>query len=818
MKKMFTFFAMMMALTVASQASPFMVGENVFGAENSNVRTGQLFVLGEVNNQSWAPNSGIPMSTTDQNIFTVTIVAEGNHVDNMTSFFPFGSMFTDNNGNGYSYFSFSTKLSKDPNDWASIGAYRIGATVDGCLLSPEMFNTDIAMGGFGTTETFKVAAGTYDVTVNLDAHTLMIKNHTASIQGDVNGDHEVSVADINAELELILSGSTDLIGDINGDNEISVGDINALIELILVPKDRTATPTVELIRDGDELWCRVNGEGNIYINSVNYGPAPVMYHVADQKDFFQSGKLRIYALETEKTRSEDVVVYWSLEALYSETAQEPVITYDAATYTVSAVSEDNVVMMIDGVVVENPYTFTQGEEDVTYVVTAYAWADGKENSSYATLEVTVPAKGSVGPTEVTATPVITADLTDDACTITATGEGEVHLYADGVEVENPYVVARGEEDVVITFTATAQEEGKLISETATLEVTVPAKEPVGPTEVTATPVITVEHDAEAYTITATGEGEVHLYADGVEVENPYVVARGEEDVVITFTATAQEEGKLISETATLEVTIYGKNSIDPSDITATPKIVVGIDDYVAVITATGSGEIHMYVDGAEVENPYTIERGDEDKMVTVTATAQEEGKYISETATQVVVIPAKDTTDPHEVGYWLVLIDKDGNEVWEQLIPGADTDYQTSVALNYGTYGTFDYYGGEERPIVNYYFVVDGVPYGAPVDGTATIFGQALENPLSEGMNYYTVPVGYKYVIGIAIDDYDEDNMYVYAAQGGFVAVNELNADKAVAGVRYFNMAGQEMQEANGMTIVVTTYTDGTTSAVKVMK
>jgi len=31
-------------------------------------------------------------------------------------------------------------------------------------------------------------------------------------------------------------------------------------------------------------------------------------------------------------------------------------------------------------------------------------------------------------------------------------------------------------------------------------------------------------------------------------------------------------------------------------------------------------------------------------------------------------------------------------------------------------------------------------------------------------------------------------------------------------------MAGQEMQEAHGMTIVVTTYTDGTTSAVKVMK
>ncbi len=51
-----------------------------------------------------------------------------------------------------------------------------------------------------------------------------------------------------------------------------------------------------------------------------------------------------------------------------------------------------------------------------------------------------------------------------------------------------------------------------------------------------------------------------------------------------------------------------------------------------------------------------------------------------------------------------------------------------------------------------------------------------------------------------------------------FTGLNEVANGKAVAGVRYFNMAGQEMQEANGMTIVVTTYTDGTTSAVKVMK
>ena len=48
--------------------------------------------------------------------------------------------------------------------------------------------------------------------------------------------------------------------------------------------------------------------------------------------------------------------------------------------------------------------------------------------------------------------------------------------------------------------------------------------------------------------------------------------------------------------------------------------------------------------------------------------------------------------------------------------------------------------------------------------------------------------------------------------------IDEVNSGKQVAGVRYYNMVGQEMQQAQGMTIVVTTYTDGTTSAVKVMK
>ena len=65
----------------------------------------------------------------------------------------------------------------------------------------------------------------------------------------------------------------------------------------------------------------------------------------------------------------------------------------------------------------------------------------------------------------------------------------------------------------------------------------------------------------------------------------------------------------------------------------------------------------------------------------------------------------------------------------------------------------------------------------------------------------------------------------VYVANNAYAMVNDntgvenINADKQVAGVRYINVAGQESDTPfNGVNIVVTTYTDGTTSTVKVVK
>ncbi len=60
-----------------------------------------------------------------------------------------------------------------------------------------------------------------------------IMDHEPAIKGDVNGDGEVNIADINAVIDMILSGTFNANGDVNGDGEVNIADINAVIDLIL---------------------------------------------------------------------------------------------------------------------------------------------------------------------------------------------------------------------------------------------------------------------------------------------------------------------------------------------------------------------------------------------------------------------------------------------------------------------------------------------------------------------------------------------------------------------------------------------------------
>ena len=51
--------------------------------------------------------------------------------------------------------------------------------------------------------------------------------------GDVNGDGEINIADVNAVIDKILSHSGDEMFDVNGDGEVNIADVNTVISIIL---------------------------------------------------------------------------------------------------------------------------------------------------------------------------------------------------------------------------------------------------------------------------------------------------------------------------------------------------------------------------------------------------------------------------------------------------------------------------------------------------------------------------------------------------------------------------------------------------------
>ena len=146
---------------------------------------------------------------------------------------------------------------------------------------------------------------------------------------------------------------------------------------------------------------------------------------------------------------------------------------------------------------DTTFKLVSGTRILRYVVRgqdAINW-NGRFGPAYRNLSLTITSTGSEtgftmpaadvtvnavfsnggGGTEVTATPKITYEITDDACVITAKGDGEVKLYIDGTEVENPYTLNRTNQDQTVTITATAQEDGKEMS-TTTAQIEIPKKE------------------------------------------------------------------------------------------------------------------------------------------------------------------------------------------------------------------------------------------------------------------------------------------------------------------------------------------------------
>ena len=480
-----------------------------------------------------------------------------------------------------------------------------------------------------------------------------------------------------------------------------------------------------------------------------------------------------------------------------------------------------------------------------YRIEAYAVAPGKlpsEPIAYEFIVVFTPAP--VAP----AKPVVTFNEEGDVLSVAVSAEVDATLFVNGEQVPNPYgfEVQRTYSYQTIDVVTYAMRDNLTSQVVDTAYVMAPLdKKPV------AAPVISTTMDEDYVYVSIEWPAET----DGLQVyTGNYQYERGQNDYSVPVEAYVKE-GTEWQESAHATYTVEVPSNWS-SLTTDAPIVMTNQDDENFTITATGDGTVTIYVTiydnntGAgttytatgEGVAQYVIARGDEDVQISYYATAVEDATGYDEytpgiSETEYVTVEKKDEVtpaDPHMTGWWIVLTDINGEESWYELHEGTDGSWVTTVTLNYGEYGTF-YWDPElstaennvNRPNVPYYFVVDGQVWGAPVDNQATLMGESantMSNPLFENDNHYTVPAGYSYVLGIYVDPSQEDQLqdgtwyYVYCAQGPHTDVSELNAAKTVASVRYYNMMGQEMQQADGMTIVVTTYTDGSATAVKVMK
>ena len=115
-----------------------------------------VYILGEVNGNSWDPSVGVPM-TLDNGIYTAEIYVEGET----------------------GYFSFTRMLAENSNDWDAIAPYRFTAVSEGdFIMTDELYGQPITLeeDGVNYNNAIMVPNGNYKLEINLDSRgrTLII--------------------------------------------------------------------------------------------------------------------------------------------------------------------------------------------------------------------------------------------------------------------------------------------------------------------------------------------------------------------------------------------------------------------------------------------------------------------------------------------------------------------------------------------------------------------------------------------------------------------------------------------------------------------
>ncbi len=184
-----------------------------------------VYILGEVGTQTWAPNAGTKMEyNAETGLYTAAIEC------------------IDADQNGYDYFSFTTELAEynDQGSWDYIAPFRFGAVSnDDFLVSDDLLGTELSLEPGG--DAFKIPAGEYNLSLNYADMKLVITKKAEGKLGDANCDGKVDVNDVTTVINYILKKNPSPFSydnaNVNGDDTVSVMDVTLIIDMILHPSN-----------------------------------------------------------------------------------------------------------------------------------------------------------------------------------------------------------------------------------------------------------------------------------------------------------------------------------------------------------------------------------------------------------------------------------------------------------------------------------------------------------------------------------------------------------------------------------------------------
>ena len=117
-----------------------------------------MYILGEVNGMGWAPNMGVAMTTEDKVHYTAQVEGTGTNKD-------------EGDDTEYSFFSFTSKLAENADDWGAITSSRLGAIENAYLVNEDMMGMDMMLQKGDNS--FKVASHK-KYNINVDVENMLV--------------------------------------------------------------------------------------------------------------------------------------------------------------------------------------------------------------------------------------------------------------------------------------------------------------------------------------------------------------------------------------------------------------------------------------------------------------------------------------------------------------------------------------------------------------------------------------------------------------------------------------------------------------------